>query len=507
MAELPLPLQFLAGWIGTWIARRQPRQTDAERLAARTYGSSKKRGPRRPRKPSEIVFVLTLIAAFVPRGLRAEKILATGDGWQVYSDGRAGGFVTWAYGQGYPAPIYGVDANGQFVNTPIFGAKGGGFGDVTDQGALNDPSLHIPPGVIVPGSGTINDVSIRSGFVTNFLGFGIRGNLTASTSAGVYLQFWSHIESADRLTNQPTYLDAQQGYAKLEGPWGMVLLGRTRALFSRGLTDIEVLYRGASEIDRVRNFGGNYGAGLIYGTPPWRGLELDVGLFDPIAFDGGNLTRTKYPLAEAELTFERKLGGGWGKIVLFADGAYQKVYQSGYCQVVSDPVSGSALGCDQTIAGVGYGGRLDLGRFHLGAAGYYESGLGLNDPLEIQNADQDPLGVVRRFAGTYVQVRIELGKLDLFGGWGMVWAFKTDYDRTHIAQDPRDPMNPNAQVFPFSLIESQTGINAGVVYHVTPSVHFDVDLVRERADWTPVDGYPGPSQVVYITNSGIAVNW
>jgi hypothetical protein len=23
MAELPLPLQFLAGWIGTWIARRQ----------------------------------------------------------------------------------------------------------------------------------------------------------------------------------------------------------------------------------------------------------------------------------------------------------------------------------------------------------------------------------------------------------------------------------------------------------------------------------------------------
>jgi transposase len=121
MPELPLPLQFLAAWIGTWIARRQEgtigylkeenrvlleklggrvRLTDAERrrlgrlghelgrktlrevaciaspdtilrwyreLVAKKYDSSKKRGPGRPRKPSEIVQLLIKMASENPR--------------------------------------------------------------------------------------------------------------------------------------------------------------------------------------------------------------------------------------------------------------------------------------------------------------------------------------------------------------------------------------------------------------------------------------------------------
>jgi len=195
------------------------------------------------------------------------------------------------------------------------------------------------------------------------------------------------------------------------------------------------------------------------------------------------------------------------KLVLYADGAYQKVYQDGSCQAVVDPVSGSALGCEQNLAGVGYGGRLELGPVHLGVARYYEGGLGVNDPLEIQDADQDPLGVSRRFAGTYIQTRIDIGRVDLFAGFGFVRAFATAYDSTHTAQDPRDPMNPDARIVPFSIIRSHQGVNGGLTYHVTPSLHFDLDLVREQADWTPVDGYPGPRQVVYIANSGMTANW
>jgi hypothetical protein len=450
---------------------------------------------------------LIVFVSLLPRAATAEKVLAVGDGWQFFTDGRVGGFVSWVYGQGYPAPTYGVDANGQFVNTPIFTAKGGGFNDVTEQGSQNDPTLNIPPGVMVPNQGTIRTVSIRSGFVTNLLGFGFRDDATPRTSVEVYVQLWMFIESAGRLVNVPSYPDAKQGYAKLEGPWGSFLVGRTRALFSRGLADIEVLYHGPTEIDRIHYFGGNFVSGFIYGTPAWHGLELDVGLFDPFALETGSWTRTKYPRAEAELSFERKLGGGWGKVVLFADGAYQKAYENGYCQPATDPASGSPRPCEQTLAGVGYGGRLDLGPIHFGAAGYYEGGLGINDPLEIEDADQDPLGIVRKFAGMYVQSRIELGKIDLFAGWGLVRAFASAYDRTHTAQDPRDPTNPDAQIFPFSIIRAQTGLNGGVIYHVTPNLHCDLDFIREQADWTPVNGYPGQRQVVYIANTGVAANW
>jgi hypothetical protein len=371
----------------------------------------------------------------------------------------------------------------------------------------SDPALNIPPGVSVPNQGTIDTVSIRSGFVTNLIGFGVRDRVTPRTSVEAYVQLWSFIESAGRLTNVPSYLDAKQGYAKVEGPWGSFLVGKTRALFSRGLADIEVLYRGVTEVDRTHYFGGNFGAGLVYGTPAWYGLELDVGLFDPISLEGGGWLRTKYPRAEAELTFQLALGGGRGRLVLFADGGYQNVYQNGNCQPVPDPTSGGVLGCEQTLAGGALGGRLEMGPIHLGAAGYYEGGLGLNDPMEIEDADQDPLGIVRKFAGGYVQSRVELGKIDLFAGWGLARAFATEYDRTHTVQDPRDLMNAAAQILPFSIIRWQMGINGGVIYHLSPSLHFDLDLVREQADWTPVDGFPGPRQVVYIANSGMTANW
>jgi len=121
MAQLPLPLQFLAAWIGTWVARHQERTiaylkeengvlleklggrvrlTDPERrrlgklghelgrkalrevaciaspdtilrwyreLVAKKYDGSKKRGPGRPRKAVEIARLLIKIATENPR--------------------------------------------------------------------------------------------------------------------------------------------------------------------------------------------------------------------------------------------------------------------------------------------------------------------------------------------------------------------------------------------------------------------------------------------------------
>jgi hypothetical protein len=471
--------------------------------------------------------VLTLIAMLVPGTAAAEKVLTNVEGWEVFSDGRAGAFVSWVHGQGLPADTYVNDAGGHAV--PLFTVQGGGFTAIRAQGPNADPTLDFPAGQPrPPDAGTIDTARIRSGFVSNVFGFGARHPLTGSTTFTAYLQVWLLAEGTGQLVNSPTLAQARQGYAKLEGGWGSLLFGRTRALFSRGATDIDGLYAHRYGVGWPGNIdangptqgqvgfgvlGNEEAAGAVYGTPTLHGLKLDVALFDPSQLGGVGWTRTKWARPEAELVFERRFGrGGWGTLVLFANGAYQKVYKEGTCPLTPGP----NLPCEQTAAGVGYGGRLELGRFHLGVAGHYGTGLGLNYALDISDASQDPEGNIRAFRGSYVQSQVVLGKFDLFAGWGLTQVFQTSYDKTHTVGDPRDPRSADpdpavqataSQVFPFSVIKDQMGINAGVVYNATPALHFDVDFFRAEADWNAVNGFPGPRQVAYVANSGLTTDW
>jgi hypothetical protein len=57
-------------------------------------------------------------------------------------------------------------------------------------------------------------------------------------------------------------------------------------------------------------------------------------------------------------------------------------------------------------------------------------------------------------------------------------------------------------VIPHSVIKYQMGINAGVVYHATPNLHFDVEYFRAQAKW-----FLGESQVVHVASSGLTFNW
>ena len=105
---------------------------------------------------------------------------------------------------------------------------------------------------------------------------------------------------------------------------------RARALLARRTTDIDVLYAhrwGVGWPGAIDNngptlgqlgfgvLGSGFSAGMIYGTPSFGGLQLNVGAFDPVQLQGlGNWTRTKYARPEAELTFERTFSDGWGKV-------------------------------------------------------------------------------------------------------------------------------------------------------------------------------------------------
>jgi hypothetical protein len=446
-------------------------------------------------------FLFFLFVSASPGVASAEKIIAKGDDWQVFTDGRVGGFVSYVHGDGFPVTTEGTSPTGDQVD--IQKPLGGGWVAADSRGKTQ-------------GQGTIDSMRVRSGFIGNTLGIGVRGQVTPYTMVTGYIQFWADIESLSRQKSQPNVVDARQGYAKLEGWWGSFLAGRTRTLFSRGATDIDVLYGQRWGIGFPGNIdsngfgsghvgfgvmGSGFASGLIYGTPVFKGLQLNVGLFDPVELQGNAFNRTKYGRPEAELTYERALGEQ-SKLVLFANGAYERLYQSGYCVV--DPATNPS--CEETAEGVGYGGRIEVGPFHLGVAGFVGKGLGLNYALEQSDASTDIQGTLRKFDGYYVQSQLVLGKFDLSAGWGIVRVFLTDYDNQKV-QDPRLPtMTPDEiaanGIILNSVIKYQMGISAGIVYNLTPNVHLDLDFFRAKAAW-----FLGETQTLYVANTGMVFNW
>lgn len=440
----------------------------------------------RPRRFAPCIRALAglslLTALLVSRSARAEKVIAKGDDWEVYTDGRVGAFASYSVGDGPPV------AN-KMITLP--------------DGTVVPENL-TPPGWQISDTqkdattqGKVNMMRVRSGFIGNVLGIGGRYQVLPNLKASTYFQIWAFVESDGRNKGFPNPADVRQGYGKLEGSWGSFLAGRTRTLFSRGATDINVMYAhrwgvgfpnvvdGKGPTQGMVGFGvlgSGFAAGFIYGSPVLAGFQLNIGVFDPANLGAGGLSRTKLLRPEAELTFEQPLGS-IGKVVLFANGAYQGVYKGGVC-----PVDANDKGpCEQNVLGVGYGGRLEVGPVHLGVAGHYGTGLGLSYALENSYATIDPQGHLRVSDGYYAQLQVEAGPFEPFAGWGITRIFLTDYDRTQ-------PQNSN--------IKYQTGINGGVVYNLTSAVHFDLEYMRADAEW-----WLGEHQILHNFATGMTVSW
>ena len=472
------------------------------------------------------IVVITAVA-LVPSRASAEKVVPLGDGWQIYTDGRAGAFASWAHGDGFPQPVTEVitNADGSRTAYSVSLPTDGGFKSVSEQQQI-DPD--------VPGrntQGTINLVRLRSGYISNVFGFGLRGPVTEWTKFTVYLQFWAFVENDARQKNVINPVDARQGWAKIEGPWGALTAGRVRALFSRGATDIDTMYAHRWGVGMPGTIdgrgptlgqigfgvlGSGFSSGIIYGTPSIGGLQLDVGAFDAVILQAtGSWIRTKYPLAQAELTFTRTFRDGWGKVVLFGNGGYQQVYKDAACTPFVDPETGNTVPCSVTSLGAGYGGRFEFGPFHLGLAGHTGKGLGLNYALESSDGAQDKQGNLRKITGWYVQTQVVVKKFDLFAGWGLVQVFLSDYDNKHTEPDTRPGAPAGARVYPFNVLKTRMGINAGIVYNATPNLHFDLDFFRAEADYFDSPNvmisngaaFPAIKQVVYVTSGGMIINW
>jgi Gram-negative porin len=450
-----------------------------------------------------ILAALTLLS---PGHARAEKVLLKDGGFEFYTDGRVGGFVSYVHGDGFPQPPYVIPANGGGA-VALHAIKGGGWAIPAENHLLNDPSQ----GPTAIDQGTVDMMRVRSGFIGNVLGFGARDQLTPNTKITGYFQMWAYIESMARLKSNVNPVDVRQGYAKIEGVWGSVLVGRTRTLFSRGATDIDVMYAhrwGVGFPNAVDSngptlgqvgfgvLGSGFASGVIYGTPTLAGFQLNAGIFDPIALQGAStFNRTRFGRPEGELTFEHDFGTS-AKVVAFTNGAVQNVYKGGYCP----PPSTTGQPCQQTASGFGYGVRVEVGPVHLGFAGHRGKGLGLTYALEQSDAAQDQNGALRLFDGYYGQSQFVIGPVELFGGAGISRVFLNGVDKT-MQPDPRDPTGATL-VVATSVIKYQFGINAGVVYNMTPNVHFDFDYFRAQAVW-----YLGEQQVLNCYNGGMTFSW
>jgi hypothetical protein len=434
-------------------------------------------------------------------------------------NGRAQAFLNYNRGDGYPKNKI-IDGNGNGVEL-----KGGGL--------QPDETYHeFPANALATDTGKIEEMRLRTGFVGNVLGFGIKKKLNDTTEALLYTAVTTYIDSTERRKYLEVRPDWRESYLKITGGWGSVLAGRTGTLFSRGATEIIYLYGykyGLGWPGSVSSLGGSgpgagavgfgvlangFGAGIVYATPNLSGFQASAGVYDANSLVGAGLwERTKWPRAETEITFERKLGGT-GMFKLFANGAWQKVYNK------------DAPG-DATVLGGGAGARIEVGPVHLGVAGHRGKGIGMDFALQPSNAGwdlRDPNDPkLRTFTGVSAQAMVSATKsLDISVGAGQTSVTQNPEDKIdtedHDGKASGTPMpnTPSAtdggapsgiDSVGFVTVKSQTGINANVTVHLTENVHLQFEYFRAMFAWfTPTPAGPNtlqPKQNFHVVNAGI----
>jgi hypothetical protein len=417
--------------------------------------------------------VLTLGAVWTRRA-NAEVTLVKTDDLELFTSGRVGGFFSYGFGDAFPVPLH-PDAMETI-------RPGGGL----DPGSDTIPQKGSDGKDDSTKQGTFRSMRLRSGFVPNVLGFGMRTHLTPSTELTAYISIWTTIEALGGRKTAPIYPDAREGYGKLQGPWGSLLVGRALDLFSRGATENNFLYghgyalgypgniSSAGPTAGLIGFGvlaAFFSPGIMYSTPSLGGVQLNVGVYDPVPAPGVyEATREARP--EAELTYDLQTSSV--KLHLFANGAVQKLYEPS----VTDGV---------TAYGAGYGGRFEAGPFHLGVAGHYGKGLGLSYALETSPTTFSQTNDMRTFDGYSAFAQYAAGMFDFNLGAGISRVFLLDADKA--ATDS-------------SLVKNQLGMAAVVVYHASKHAHFSLDYFRGQFKW-----YMGEKQNVNFISSGMTVTW
>jgi hypothetical protein len=397
---------------------------------------------------------------------RADVLLVKTDVWELSTNGRVNGFLSYAAGDGYPLGMNNV-------------LPGAGFESFqTDQ------------------KNQISAMRLRSGFVGSLLGFTMKRSIAQDTTLRAHFELWSIIENP-RIKASTNYPDVREVYMKMEGPWGGLLVGRALALFSRGAIQLDFNLNHANGLgfpcnaDGIGPTCGHVGFGVIfagynpqitYNTPSLGGFQLTVGLFDPVSLPG-KYERTPYPRLEGEVTFDRPVGEV-GDLHLFVNGLWQDLEQQGM------PSMPAFVPRKTSSRGVGYGGWLRVLKLHVGFAAHYGYGLGIWNTLENTPQVADRTNTFRRFDGYYGAAGVTAGKVDLNVGVGVSRVYATPADAEDVVTSRASP------------VKYQRGESLGAYIHAAESLVVALEYFRADIAW-----YLGERQGVNFFNTGLTMTW
>lgn len=411
----------------------------------------------------------------LPEVAKAEVTLVKpADSWEVYTSGRVNGFAELIDGQGVPQskdPVHHVTQEGI------------SFTDVADSsnGERNN-------------SGHVSAFRVRSGFLPNILTVGVRHQMGERTTVTGQISIWAAIESPQERTYQKNLPDVREGFVKVEGPAGTLLVGRALTLFGRGATEIDFLYGHGYGVGAPQGFSDQgptaghigfgvlanvFASGVAYSTPRVGGLQLTVGYYDPAQLVGVTYSRAKLGRPEAEATYDVNFGAN-NKVHAFVDGAFQKLYST------------AGTNDSKNIYGVQAGARLELGGFHLGVVGFSGKGLGVNYFLsQSDSINNQASNNPRPVDGVYAQAQVVVQKFDFNAGFGITRAHQMT-DDLDVSLSPGQP----------DYLKTQRGISAVVVYHFTTYLHGALDYFRADTTW-----WGGEKQPVNSINLGMTATW
>jgi hypothetical protein len=449
-----------------------------------------------------------------PRTASAEVTIVKSDIGELYVSGRVGAFLSYAFGDAYPVPI-----------APTMNIISGGGVDEKGVDLIpKDDAMGMPDKT---QQGTISRMRVRSGVIPNVLTLGARRKLGNDTTFKGMLSVWGHIEpdeiqdprngngqypriGRDNGVSASVIADFREAYLEIDGPWGGIVGGRFLSLFPRGLAETDLLYAhgyglgfpvvtggtmasGALSLPGPTGgmagfgvLGATYAAGLAYNTPSLSGLKLTAGLFEPVQLYGTYWSTSRSIRPEGEITYDLDSSGF--KMHLYADGGYQKLYVNAKTDTTA-------------MYGAGYGARFEVGPVRIGAGGFTGKGVGLyyafdGSPTSVSGAKGPPDAMgnptpttneLRSFRGFSALAMVALGQVDLGAGFGQTQVLRTDDDKPDTAD---------------SLIKTQTGISATIVYHATEALHLDLDFINTAFAW-----YGGEKQKVNFVNAGVTVTF
>jgi hypothetical protein len=247
-------------------------------------------------------------------------------------------------------------------------------------------------------------------------------------------------------------------------------------------------------------------AGVNYTTPRMGGLDLSVGLYDPIRLRGA-YDIAPYPRPEAAITGDWAIGTS-GKVHFSVETLWQYLQNDTPLDVNMDGITEYGEGESLKTSAYGIGGSLrgEFGPVRLGFAGWQGRGLGIwyaltNSPATFLQTPRK----LRTFSGAFAQLGLVFGDFHVGVGAGQATVAMLDEDLASTSQ---------------SLPKSQSGASLVLDYHIAENLVVAADLFLLSVRWQgAVSGpefpdmlpggtrLPGEEQDLIFTNLGTTFHW